>query len=561
MHAFTTTLEQELRALRARLCDSIAVEHEYRDDLGAFGHHSDDAELERLRERRHQESFLLERPSDALGAVPLDRFFDGLDEAQGEELASVYACLRASHVGVFTVKMVDERDGVLLEDLLGRGQYALIDPELALVLLVGDMLVGRIYPLSIETDGARTGWAASPAALHVRNRQLLDALERDIEVMRERARGPLRMTQRDLEAMFFSPDIALSEDRAARPPADPRDLRKKARGLLVDAGLPDARVDAYLDALSEHPMPASDLVIGGDDPLGWILEELAFESDVELDQARRVIAAYWRSLSVAQAEPEEDAKVGEERAREALAKFDAGRAAGKDLEDLFAELEADLGLEVSEDEDGPLEFTGEFPGAMGALVQEFLWDAARMAQTPLETFAKQHRDLELFAQFGSFIVNADELEQKHVELFLGRWIWESGRLERGGYSALGAVHATRAFCVWMSEHQDVDLAGEVEPFLALIERDATRIADLGRTADPSGATVGAKRGYFEYVGRKGEEVRWLEQSGGTFAGRLAGDTLAKLESGDWVEAWHDAEQLGVIHVYPPVAGPYLKATS
>ena len=141
--------------------------------------------------------------------------------------------------------------------------------------------------------------------------------------------------------------------------------------------------------------------------------------------------------------------MGEARARKALAKFDAGREAGRDLDELFAELEADLGVELDDDDNlmsipdvAPFD-SEDFPGAVGALVQEFLWDAARLAQVPLDTFAHTQRDLELFVQFAAFLVNADELSKRHIELFLGRWIWEEGRLEKGNYSALGAVRATR----------------------------------------------------------------------------------------------------------------------
>lgn len=570
MQSFSTQIHDELRSLEERLSGALAFEHELRDDRAAFGDaHSTqgDAQRERARVARHLEWFLLERTSEALGAVPLERFFEGLDDNEGEALASVYAALRASLAGVFLVKVADERDGLLVEDMLGRGQYVLAEAELAGLVRAGDLVVGRLYPLAIEHEGARTSWAASPAAVHLSNPELVTALERDLAIMRDRTRGPLRMSQLDLEAMFFSAGIEVSEARESSAAPNVASLRERARKLLIDAGLADERVEGYLAALAEHDLPTTDLALGGDDPLGWILDELAFASDVELDFARRVLADYWRALGAARAEGDDPGaasgdKVGEARAREALAKFDAGREAGRDLEDLFAELEADLGVEADEDEDPMGEFTGEFPGAIGALLQEFLWDAARLAQVELEVFAKQHRDLELLAQFGAFLVNADELSKRHVELFLGRWIWEEGRLQRGGYSALGAVRATRAFCAWMSEHQDLELAAETAQFLDAVEADAERIGQLTRAADPSGATARAQRGFFEFVGAERAETRWLDQAGGTFSGALVGlGDAGGLRSGDWVSAWFDDGQLGVIAVYPPVAGPYLKATS
>ena len=48
----------------------------------------------------------------------------------------------------------------------------------------------------------------------------------------------------------------------------------------------------------------------------------------------------------------------------------------------------------------------------------------------------------------------------------------------------------------------------------------------------------------------------------TFAGEVVGlDPLELLQSGDWVSGWRDDKRLGVIYVYPSIAGPYLKATS
>ena len=114
----------------------------------------------------------------------------------------------------------------------------------------------------------------------------------------------------------------------------------------------------------------------------------------------------------------------------------------------------------------------------------------------------------------------------------------------------------------MSEHQGLELSAETASFVDAIEADAARIDALNRAADAKGATAGASKGFFEYVGHEAGETRWLDQEGGTFAGEVAGvDRLEELRSGDWVEAWRDAGRLGVITIYPPVAGPYLKATS
>jgi hypothetical protein len=486
---FIQAVEAALAELRERLFVSLEFEHEHRDDLAGFGTQVTGAE-ELQRQGRHLEWFLLERTSEVLGAVPLERFFDGLDEGEVTSAAAVYASLRGSRTGVFRVARVVDQDGLLLDDLLGRGQYAVPDAVLVSEFTPGDLVVGRLYPEDLGEDGERTLWGLSSSATSFRNPKLLVALERDLEAMRARTRGPLRMTQADIEAMFFCEQVHVETPLEPAAASDAPRMRRAALELLEDQGVTPARAEEFLSVLAAHPLPELDAAIGADDPLGWILDELAFETDVELEVARRVLTEYWHAAGAVVVEADtvgEPDAPEEAKAAEALARFDAGRAAGQDLDTLFAELESELGLEpdaspvvagipkeaLEEGTDGGP--APDFPGVLSALVQEFLWDGARMAELDVGDFAREHRDLELFVQFGSFIGNADELGPKHIELFLGRWIWEEQRLAHGAYCAAGAVRSTRAFCVWLATSHEHDILTDVEEFLGAVEVDAARI--------------------------------------------------------------------------------------
>ena len=575
MNPFIQDVESELQLLFERLLEELPFELEYQDDLVRFSGAAE-AKPDAHKRMRHLEWFLLERVSESLGAIPLELFFAGSDEARATDRAQAYAALRGSRVGVFLVARIAEDDGLLLEDLLGRGQYLVPEPMLIGGIDVGDLIVGRLYPEDLEHAGEKTGWGLSSAAAVFRSDQLVRALKRDLEAMRARTRGPLRMTQADIEQMFFSRQVVVQRAPNEAPLPDVRVSERATRKLLEEAGIGPTRTAEFLATLAMNPLPADDLALGGDDPLGWILEELAFETSVALDHARQVLAAYWRACAN---KDEESEAVGESTQAQidtaaALARFDAGRAAGKDLDALFAQLEAELGvvddgpalasgplelLAAEEDEESP-HAAPDFQGVLGALVQEFLWDAARIAGVELDVFAESHRNLELLAQYGMFLGHADELDDRHVELFLGRWIWEAGRLELGGYDAEGLIHSTRAFCEWLAEHHASAVLAEFGGLFDGLLGDAKRIQALNRVVRAANRPMPDHLAFFEFVGLDGDEGRWMDQYGGAFEAPAPKGCSALL-SGDMVAAERHADELDVWMVYPAFGAPYLKATS
>ena len=73
MDDFLQNIQDELESLLARTSESTELELEFKNDLDEFG--SGDGGPDRS--RRHAEWFLLERPSEWLGGVPLEAFFAG----------------------------------------------------------------------------------------------------------------------------------------------------------------------------------------------------------------------------------------------------------------------------------------------------------------------------------------------------------------------------------------------------------------------------------------------------------------------------------------------------
>lgn len=594
MDPFLQDIQAALDSLLAQTCKRTELELEFKDDFDEFGSpgpNPGDA-TEASKKSRHREWFLLERASDQLGGVPLEAFYRDAG-GQGSSMAgdidevsaaACYAAMRASRCGVYVVTEIEPSEGILIEDLLGRGRYAIPDPLLAFeeATQLGDLIVGRLYPHDYATDGEKTTWALSPAAHSIRNPKLLVALERDIEAMRARSRGPLRMSQQDLEFMFFSEQIRLDDKTVESVDKDlpsAAELELKLREQLCANGITVEDVDEFVRLLRRTPVPKEVITPGGNDPVGWIMDELAFETDVDLVETQKAITILWNALDReaqargddVQADVGSDEETADEASirlrKEALAKFDAGREQGKDVELLFKELEATLDVIDDEEADEPTKVP-DFPGVLGALCQEFLWDGARLAEVELEIFSEQHKCLELFIQYGSFIGLAEELSANHIALFLSRWLWEAPRDSGGEYDFEQLGSSLEAFCIWLeANHGLVELWDEAKDLVAGASQHLGRLQRLNRALQ-EGEMDQANNAWelMEYVGepesQTGELHRWTLSSGETLEAKppaaLAGKGLA---SGDLLLGQLQGDELVATRVYPVSASPHLKATS
>ncbi len=136
--------------------------------------------------------------------------------------------------------------------------------------------------------------------------------------------------------------------------------------------------------------------------------------------------------------------------RAALSSFEAGRAAGQDLETLFRELERDLGL----DDDDELEpvVLPDFPGVVGAMVEEFLWEVEREQSAE---HAERFAVLRVFGRFASDIGVFENLDRSDLVRFVAFWIPESGEL-RAQSELDGLFDALEAFVAWARTNHQLD---------------------------------------------------------------------------------------------------------
>jgi hypothetical protein len=422
---------------------------------------------------------LLERYSEALEGVPV-RALAGELAGRGPDLESACRALAASTVGMFAITSVAAGDGVWVRDLVGLGEYPLEEAEGSLALQPGDLLVGRITPVG------DTLYRVSPCAGVFRAPGLLAALESDLQRARAGHRGTLRLSQRELEAMFFAAEPTLHA--GADLQAQRRLAHERACAGLRAAGLDEANARRLVDALATRPYDGRPLVLGTPgDGLGDLLDQVAFDTDADLDACRRALLLAWPLL----AEERPPAVPLERRASAAaaLASFDRGRQAGRDLDELFVELERDLELDESggldEPEPAADEPVPDFPGVVGAMVDEFLWELGR-EQGP-EAVARC-KGLADFARFGAAYGVFENLRAHDLVLFLSVWLPEHGELATAA-EAHAAVDALRAFSAWAEEWHGVPLASGLGTRWSAIREDLGRLVPLNaRLAErPAGA--------------------------------------------------------------------------
>lgn len=451
------TIERALAELEKRALAHAGLRAEFEASGAHFARGGGPFDAEAR--RRHREWFLLERSSAALSDVPLHAFAGALVEAGGA-IADVVPALVDSRVGVFEVQDVEAGRGLWLFDVLGLGSLPIREETASIELALGDLVVGRLFG---DGDGR---FVMSPAMGVFRSSGLVDALKADVDRLRNGRRGSLRIAQDELEVMFFGIAAEVDVDTS----------EKFAREQLALAGFDDedfAELSSDLRAAAAGDSHIASAAIEA------TLERAAFESEADLDALRRALAAWWSALAARASAPRASNSVATEQraarraeaardAREALAAFDAGRAQGRDLEALFGQLEADLGLDRDEPEDPGT--APDFPGVVGALVAEFVWEREHEApgstatlRPHLEALAKRYES------FGVF----DELRARHLLEFATTA--EYAGAQRGRESTTDLLDALRAFAQWAQTEHDHPLWREFEGPHANLERDLARI--------------------------------------------------------------------------------------
>ena len=554
--------------------------------------------------RRHLEWFLLEHHSATLRGSVAEKLGPSYREAvsarladeedaeqQIEALGAALESLLKSHTGVFEAESTGAEEAVWARDLGGFGTYALMTQGLEGRLRHGDLLVGRLYPAG---DG---GNVASPTIAIVRSPEIGAALKRDLARVREQgAVNVLRIGQRDLEAMFFAEGAAHETPRPAPGREDPKaapalseNPEQDAVQVLLAAGLSDVLAREALGVLARTPRDPARLVHGLDDPMAEVMETLAFESNVDLSEARSALIRAWDLIgpSVAPATPgagrpgaaksDRGAVSGastdldpEPDRTEAVEAFARGRERGEDAASLLQKLEEDLGIPG----DGPGEEDSEapapdFPGVVGAMVDEMRWE---LQATRGDFDAASLDPLQHLAAFARPIGIFEELKGRDLFQFTTFWLQETGALTSDA-EALALVAALREFCEWALDAHEVDLGSE---FLDALDGLETSLPRVRRANDALGPAQGTPSGARSSMGEgdpEGEgytvlsideaQPKAFETSGDRVTPRGGGEPITiilpevlreHLEPGDLLRANISLEGAAtVFRCYPPEA--------
>lgn len=495
---------------------------------------------ERLRAaRRHLEWFLFERVSRHVGGLPVQELLEAWRErvmAEAPELQERESAWLATHAGVFEVSSVEPGVGAWLHDIAGMGEFPVQDAAGSKIYLEGDLVVGRIYP----TDEIR--YTISPAAAFYRNPTLLEALRRDLGRHRdENDQRVLRLAQIELERMFWSGPGTIA----------PKDPVGDARAFLLESGLDRRTVEGIFARLSVAPFEADSILHGADDVLGEIMTALAFDTDLDLEAARRHLWHAWALLSGPKTSSFEQAG-NEVDVRTAIEEFDADRAKGMSVEASFAELERRLGLDqvADEDEDEP---APDFPGAVAAMVEEFLWERTAQGSPEQDRAAEHLRQLGRFAEpVGVF----ENLGPRDLLVFASWWVLENDVLEDEADSQT-FIAVLERFCQWAEAEHEVSLYTDFAPRLGALRENLPRaVRAKRRHARAAGEDTGE---LYEFLGLTGDgRAKVRDQSGDEPALEL-GPLAAELAQGDLLRARRGADDaLAVYCVYPPEAAELSK---
>jgi len=439
-------LEESLELFAQLVGEDGRLEREFATSQRGFATPDLPAAERLLAERRHLEWFLCERPSESLEGVPAEALREPWEERAEASQVGFAEALLGSVASAFEVTAIAPGGSLLVRDLFGFAELEITEPEAAGELAVGDLLVGRLFPVSSEL------FRLSPATGVFRNQALVAALRGDVERMRGGRSRVLRMQQCELEALFFgrAPSGRVGDARDGSPPGveDEASLRSAASRELIDAGLDAARAaDSVARVLGQasgaHPAAAA-----GRDPVGELLNELAFDTEVDLELARRTLIRLRSELGARPAPagaPSRARPEGTESAASALRHFDEGRARGEELEVLFRRLETELGVEADEPTDDGT--SPDFPGVIGAMVEEYLWDREREGG---EVSGSPRELLRELSRYGKGIGVFENLASRDLLDFAGRWLLEESRLETA-VEARALLDTLADFCRWAEE--------------------------------------------------------------------------------------------------------------
>jgi hypothetical protein len=539
-----TPSESLFRLLERRLREDPELAPDFLDSRREFFvARVDDGRIDRddAARRRHLEWYLFERVHPEWERLGIEHVASriGVEVGLDDELEA-HALLN-SFAGVFEVSSVGDDGTVWLSDLASAGEFPVLTPAGTRTMSAGDLIAGRLFP---SPDGTYT---LSPAAVHHRGAELVRALRHDLERARASRRGVVRVSQRELERMFFA-------GGAGGAPADPVG---EAREFLISAGVEREEVEAWFEELAETPFVSDTLRIGVDDALGPILDRLAFDSELDLEAARRALLYAWEELatrgagsgaSVQPAAPPSKKPRRGLNVAEAVAAFDEKRKNGAPLDVVFAELEAELDVADDAGTEDDSDAAPDFPGVVAAMITEFLWETEREHGV---TRARELRSIEAFGRFAHQIGVFENLSARDLLGYTAWWLPESGELSNAD-DARAALAALGAFCQWADETQELSLRPAFDAIAAGLRTSLPRTVEANRrrtrAADPSAGEL------YEVLAVDHGTLRVRDRHKVEHEVFADPDLTTWLAAGDRLRAHrHDDRRLAVYCCYPPEA--------
>jgi len=483
--------------------------------------------------RRHLEWFLFERLGEHEGVLPVEHLLELWRERAGGALEAHLETFLQSHAGIFEVVADEGGDGVLVRDVAGLGEYRLDEPEVAAVVQPGDLVVGRLFP------AGEARYRVSSGAGCFRDARLRAAIERDLQRLRDSRPHPvMRLSQVELERRFWS---------GPRPVGGGADPVGDLVRFLGEGGVAPATIASWREVLRRAPFDDGSIVPAVEGPLPEILDAIAFETELDLDRARALFLAAWHRLSGPDRSMEPDAPRPEEEVARAIARFDADRARGVDVESSFRELEQRLGLD---DEEEPDELEApDFPGVVPAMIEEFLWETELEAGSAT---AARYEGLRIFGGYTREIGVFENLGPREFLTFAAFWIPESRRL-RSGAEAERLIEGLTRFGRWARETHwlealDAELSARLEGLRASLPRVVVANALLPvERANPGEL--------FELVGSTAAgRARLRDRAGEEREVPLESRLVALLRSGDLLRGYPRDDGAFVVGCcYPPEA--------
>lgn len=477
-------------------------------------------------ELRFAEWYALERESEVLGLVPIEL----------PQFAEQARDLVGSVCGVFSVLSVSDL-GVEARDLQDEALYDLAVPPGSLQ--PGDLLVGRLFTQTEERWTPSTG-----AAVFRPGKDLAEAFRHDVA----RLELDRRLQQIELEHLLLRRTDQTPSPTATTIPIVPVERLEATLEQLLRQG------NSKLTAVGISEQLANVLRPGP--IMGPLLEELAFDTAVDLDRVREVMLQIWNAYhpevvaapKPAAAEGDEPRASlldpgqvpGETLGERLVRTLDEGLRQKVDVEDLFAHLERLAGLEpgASDAGDNPFdaqdddESEADSPdpgGDLGPLVQEFLWEngieEGPIAQTLLGWVDLQRNSA--LARTELELVTSEDLMRLLLHVYLGGLPGQRAVAVRTAFAAL------QQFYAWAETTFELQVASTLQECRGGLLTEVERIDRAGALLTTA-TTARMRPGFLEVedTGPRGFGVRsdeggnhWLETSAEAAAELRPGDLL------------------------------------